>query len=137
MSGGVLLDTCALLWLMEEAEFSAPALEAVDGAARERVLWVSPISAWEVGVLSSARSLVLSMPVQTWFETILDLPGVCLAELTPEVYIESSFLPGTPPGDLADRLLLAAARTYALTIVTRDSDMLDYASEGHVRALGC
>ena len=137
MSGGVLLDTCALLWLMEEAEFSAPALEAVDGAARERVLWVSPISAWEVGVLSSARSLVLSMPVQTWFETILDLPGVCLAELTPEVFIESSFLPGTPPGDIADRLLLAAARAYALTIVTRDKDMLDYAGEGHVRALGC
>ena len=40
-------------------------------------------------------------------------------------------------GERAVRLLLAAARTYALTIVTRDSDMLDYASEGHVRALGC
>ena len=137
MSGGVLLDTCALLWLMEEAEFSTPALEAVDAAAQERSLWVSPISAWEVGVLSSSRRLVLSMPVQTWFDTILDLPGVGLAELTPNVFIESSFLPGTPPGDIADRLLVAAARAYALTIVTRDSAMLDYAGEGHVRALGC
>ncbi len=137
MSGAVLLDTCALLWLMEEAEFSAPALEAVDEAARERILWVSPISAWEVGVLSSARALVLSMPVQTWFESILDLPGVGLAELTPNVYIESSFLPGAPPGDIADRLLIAAARAYGLTIVTRDGAMLDYAGEGHVRAMAC
>jgi PIN domain nuclease of toxin-antitoxin system len=137
MSGGVLLDTCALLWLMEEAEFSSTALEAVDEASAKRTLWVSPISAWEVGVLASARRLVLSMPVQTWFETILDLPGVGLAELTPNVYIESSFLPGSPPGDIADRLLIAAARAYALTIVTRDSAMLDYAGEGHVRALGC
>ncbi len=137
MSGAVLLDTCALLWLMEEAEFSAPALEAVDEAARERILWVSPISAWEVGVLSSARALVLSMPVQTWFESILDLPGVGLAELKPNVYIESSFLPGAPPGDIADRLLVAAARAYGLTILTRDSAMLDYAGEGHVRAMAC
>ncbi len=137
MSDGVLLDTCALLWLMEEAEFSAPALELVDTAMREHDVWISPTSAWEVGVLASARRLVLSMPVQSWFETIVEMPGVGLADLTPNIYIESSFLPGAPPGDVADRLLIATARTYALTIITRDAAMLSYAGEGHVRAIEC
>jgi PIN domain nuclease of toxin-antitoxin system len=137
VSDGVLLDTCALLWLMEEAEFSAPALERVNAATQERSLWVSPISAWEVGVLASTRRLVLSMPVQTWFDTISDMPGVGLIDLTPSVYIESSFLPGSPPGDIADRLLISAARAHALTIITRDAAMLDYAAEGHVRAIRC
>jgi PIN domain nuclease of toxin-antitoxin system len=137
VSDAVLLDTCALLWLMEEAEFSAPALESVNAAMREREVWVSPVSAWELGVLASSRQLVLSMPVQSWFEAILEMPGVGLAELTPNVYIESSFLPGVPPGDIADRLLIAAARAYALTIITRDAAMLAYAGEGHVRAIRC
>ncbi len=137
MSDGVLLDTCALLWLMEEAEFSSTALENVDTAMREHDVWVTSISAWEVGVLASARRLVLSMPVQRWFETILEMPGVGLVDLTPNIYIDSSFLPGAPPGDIADRLLIATARAYALTIITRDAAMLAYADEGHVRAIGC
>jgi hypothetical protein len=64
MSADVLLDTCALLWLVERAEFAADALERVDGAAREGNLWISPMSAREVGVLSTNGLLVLSMPVK-------------------------------------------------------------------------
>lgn len=137
MNGGMLLDTCALLWLVEKADFAPQALERVDAAAREDGLWVSPVTAWEVGVLAARRRLVLSMPVERWFARVLDLPGVALMELTPDIWIDSSFLPGKPPGDLADRLLAASARAGSLTLVTRDKALLDYAGEGHLRALAC
>lgn len=137
MSEGVLLDTCALLWLMEGAEMDPPALERIDAAARESGLWVSPVSALEIGALAARGQLVLSTPVETWFEQILELPGMGLAELTPGIFIDSSTLPGEAPGDLADRLMAAAARAYSLTLVTRDRALLDYAGEGHVRALAC
>ena len=137
MSEGTLLDTCALLWLVEGADFAPDALEHVYAAARDRALWVSPVSAWEVGVLAADGLLVLSMPVKAWFDAVLDLPGVGLAGLTPEIFIESSFLPGAPPGDIADRLLAASARAYAFTLVTRDEALLSYAGEGHMRALAC
>lgn len=137
MSEGVLLDTCALLWLLEEAKLDRAAVERIDAAARESCLWVSPVSAWEVGALSAQGRLVLSMPVETWFEQILDLPGVGLAELTPGIFIDSSSLPGDAPGDLADRLMVASARSCGLTLVTRYRALLDYAAEGHVRALAC
>lgn len=137
MSDGALLDTCALLWLMEGAELDGAALEQIDAAARDANLWVSPISAWEVGALSARGALVLSRPVKTWFDQILDLPGAGLAELTPGICIESSALPGNAPGDLADRLLVASARARGLTLITRDQALLDYAGGGHVRALAC
>jgi len=137
MSDGVLLDTCALLWLLEGAGLDPEALERIDVAATDSNLWVSPISAWEVGVLSARGQLVLSMPVEAWFDEIVELPGAGLAELGPRVFIGASQLPGQAPGDLADRLMAALARTYGLTLITRDQALLDYAGEGHVRALRC
>lgn len=137
MAGGYLLDTCALLWLLEEAELDSAALEQIDAAAGNSNLWVSPISAWEVGVLSAQGKLVLSMPVETWFEQILELPGVGLVELRPGIFIDSSSLPGNAPGDIADRLMAAAARAYGLTLVTRDQALLDYAEQGYIQALAC
>ncbi len=137
MSEGVLLDTCALLWLLEEAKLEPAAVERIDAAARESAVWVSPMSAWEVGALSARGRLVLSMPVETWFEQILDLPGIELAELTPGILIDSCSLPGDAPGDLADRLMVASARAFGLTLITRDPALLDYADEGHVRMLAC
>ena len=136
-SGGVLLDTCALLWLLEEAEFDAETLEQVEAAARTANLWVSPVSAWEVGMLTARGQLVLSMPVEVWFDKIRELPGVGLAEISPKIFIESSQLPGSPPGDIADRLLIATSRSSGLQLVTRDPKLLDYAAEGHIRAIRC
>lgn len=137
MSGGVLLDTCALLWLVEKAPFEEPALARVDGAAREGKVHVAPVSAWEVGALAASGRLVLSMPVPDWFDAVLALPGVRLLELGPRIQIDSSFLPGQPPGDFVDRLLIAAARARSLSLVTRDRAILDYAAEGHARAIAC
>ena len=136
-TGGVLLDTCALLWFLEEAEFDAEAREAVEQAARAGSLRVSPMSAWEVGTLVARGQLVLSMPVEVWFNMILDLPGVALDEVSPKICIEASNLPGTPPGDIADRLLIATSRSGGRALVTRDPDLLAYASEGHIRAMRC
>ena len=59
MSDAVLLDTCALLWLLEGAELDPAALERIDTAAQGSSLWVSPMSAWEVGALSAQGALGL------------------------------------------------------------------------------
>ena len=136
-SDGILLDTCALLWLLEEAEFDPDALEQVEAAARASNVWVSPISAWEVGMLVGRGQLVLSMPVEVWFGKICELPGVGLADVSPKICIESSKLPAAPPGDIADRLLIATSRSSGLRLVTRDPELLDYAGEGHIRAIRC
>ena len=45
-----------------------------------------------------------------------------LPVLSPEVLIDSSVLPGKPPNDPIDRIIIATARQHDLTLVTRGSE---------------
>lgn len=134
----ILLDTCAAIWLVAGAKVSASAEEALNRAqALGEPVYVSPISAWEVGLLIRKGRLASSHPPKVWFDRLIAIDGVSLDALAPSVLIDSSFLPGEPPRDPADRILIAAAREHEHTIMTRDRIILDYAKAGHVRALAC
>ena len=137
MSEPVLLDTCAVIWIANGDEIASGSRAKVEAAALTDMVNVSPISAWEIATLQYRGRLTLSMPVQTWFDRFIAASGVVLAEMPTKVLIDSASLPGDPPRDPADRILLATAREYGLTLVTRDSALLDYAGEGHVSALRC
>lgn len=133
----LLLDTNAAIWLSRD-ELTASASEKLDEAARVGVAtWLSPITAWEVGQLVSRNRLGLSATPQRWFARILAMPNVHLALLSPEILIASSFLPGEPPSDPADRILLATARDLGATLVTRDRAILAYGESGQVSTLAC
>lgn len=53
------------------------------------------------------------------------------------VLVASTALPGTPPEDPADRIIIATARAFGYVLVTRDAKVLKYGSDGHVRAIEC
>jgi PIN domain nuclease of toxin-antitoxin system len=133
----LLLDTNATIWLSRD-ELKASASEKLDEAARAGVAtYLSPITAWEVGQLVSRNRLSLGVTPQRWFARILAMPNVHLAALSPEILIASSFLPGNPPRDPADRILLATARDLGATLVTRDRAILAYGESGQVNTLAC
>lgn len=134
----LLLDTCAAIWLSQDEPVAAEALEAVDQAARDGTpVFVSPMTAWEIGLLNARGRLAMSMLPEDWFAALLAVPGMALAELTPKILIASSFLPGEPPRDPADRIIAATARALRLQLVTRDKLLLAYAQQGHIQALAC
>jgi PIN domain nuclease of toxin-antitoxin system len=60
-----------------------------------------------------------------------------LADLSPHLLIASSFLPGSPPRDPADRIIAATARENGWRLITRDKILLNYARAGHLEALAC
>jgi PIN domain nuclease of toxin-antitoxin system len=133
----LLLDTNAAIWLSRD-ELKAAASEKLDEAARAGVAtWLSPITAWEVGLLVSHNRLSLGATPQRWFARLLSIPNVRLAELSPDILIASSFLPGKPPRDPADRILLATARDLGATLITRDRLLLKYGEDGQVSTMAC
>lgn len=79
----------------------------------------------------------MSSSPQSIFSGFLKLPGVQALELTADILIDSSLLPGELHGDPADRIIITTARALDLTVVTRDRHILDYADRGYVRALAC
>ena len=111
--------------------------KAIEDAAGSNTLFISPISAWEIGTLIRKGRLALSMAPESWFDAVVMVPGVKLAPMSSRILISSAFLPGNPPADPADRIMIATARAENLSLVTRDKKLLSYAASGHVRALEC
>ena len=134
----LLLDTCAAIWIAEGDAISAAALEALNEAsAQGRSVYVSPMTAWEIGLLASRGRLKSPVTPERWFQRLMDVPEMRLAELSPDLLIASSFLPGKPPRDPADRIIAATARESGHVLVTRDRMLLEYGEQGHIRVLEC
>jgi PIN domain nuclease of toxin-antitoxin system len=129
----LLLDTCALLWLADGADISNESREAI----RQREIRISSISAWEIANLIRKNRMSLAMRPAAWFREVLSRTGAALSDLDIEILADSCALPGQPPNDPADRIIIATARESDMTIVTRDRLILDYARAGHVRAMAC
>jgi PIN domain nuclease of toxin-antitoxin system len=137
MSEGVLLDTCAVIWMVGAAPFSDSARKAVQEASLVGRVMVSPASAWEVGLAARKQQGAFLPDAKSWFSHLMSLPGIGLAALTPEIAIDSSHLPGPLHNDPADRLLIATARALGVPIVTRDAKILVYGRAGHVKTIAC
>lgn len=138
MDAPLLLDTCAAIWISTEEPISSQVLGSIRRAREDgEAIYVSPITAWEIGLLVARGRMNLLMPPQHWFSRLLQAPGLRLSDMPPALLIASSFLPGTPPRDPADRILAATAREFGYVLVTRDRPLLDYAEQGHMRALAC
>lgn len=133
----LLLDTHVWIWVIEGRTDEVPSsvLHAVERAQADGRVWISAISVWEVGMLEAKGRLTLSRGTRDWVRRALGIPGVRLAELSPEVALDSSSLPGTIHGDPADRILIATARHLGATMVTRDRHIVGYGEQGLLTVL--
>jgi PIN domain nuclease of toxin-antitoxin system len=129
----LLLDTCAVLWLAGGTDIKPETRTKIaDGK-----LHISPISAWEIANLVRKGRIALTMPAITWFRQAIGKMDATVPQLSVELLIESCGLPGYPPDDPADRIIIATAREADMIVVTRDKQILDYARAGHIRTLAC
>ena len=133
----LLLDTHVWIWIVNEVsgKLSDRCIESVRTASREQRLLISVMSVWEVAILESKNRLALPMGCAEWVNQALGLYGIELAELEPEIAINSTRLPGDFHGDPADRILVATARHRNATLVTADRAILKYSRSRHVRTL--
>ena len=134
----LLLDTCALLW-SAGADGTSDKLDRhlAQAKADATQLWVSPISAWELGNLVARGRMGFGRPILAWFDDLLARAGLRQADLNARVLAASTELPGVMNRDPADRIIVATAREYGMKILTRDRNILDYAAQGHVMAMEC
>jgi PIN domain nuclease of toxin-antitoxin system len=142
VNDAVLLDTCAVIWLANGDSLATEAVEAIIHAGLHGGVFVSPVSAWEIGMLSKPRAgrvgtLRFLPDPTTWFERFSGGPGIKEAALTPAIAIASSWLPRDLHGDPGDRLIIATARHLGIPIVTRDQRIVAYSETGEVAVIVC
>ena len=131
----LVLDTHVWIWMVEglRDSLSTKAAEAVERASASGGLSISAISVWEVAMLESKGRLTLSRPIETWVADASRAPGLRVAELSTDIAIASTRLPGEPHGDPADRMIIATARAMGAALVTADRDIVRYGAAGHVQ----
>ncbi|HUJ04390.1 MAG TPA: type II toxin-antitoxin system VapC family toxin [Rhizomicrobium sp.] len=138
MNPRFLLDSCAIIYIVEQQRMKRVAAETIGAAsATGNSLFVSPITAWEFGMLFAKGRLRASVTMRDYWDRVVAIKGVNLALMPPEVLMASWSLPGNIHGDPWDRIIAATAREYGFTVMTRDRALLDYAREGHLSALEC
>jgi PIN domain nuclease of toxin-antitoxin system len=141
-SASLLLDTCAVIWLVNADPLPAAVIDLIRYAGSADGVFVSTASAWEIGLLSKAQPGRKRVPEfhpdpKTWFARLMALPGIKEAPITPAIAIDSSHLPGDLHSDPADRIIIATAWHLGIPIVTGDRKIIAYGDAGHVRVIPC
>ena len=137
MTGQILLDTCAVIWLVEGVLPEPSEKLLLEQYQNGETVYVSPFTAWEIGAKSSRGGFRSAIAPDAWLARVVSLPGVGFAALPPKVLLDSWKLPGQLNKDPADRIIAATAREYGYTVMTRDRAMLAYAEQGHLSVLEC
>lgn len=114
----LLLDTHIWIWSVAEPERLSRKVSSTLQSARSE-LWLSPISVWELLLLTQKGRVKLDRPPERWIEEAFAFSPLRDAPLNREVAIESRRLQ-LPHEDPADRFIAATARVYDLTLVTAD-----------------
>ena len=122
----IVLDTHIWVWWVHGDERLTKTQTEIIEANEADTIGVSAISCWEIAKLVERGRLELPCSLEEWFRQAINYPGIRLLELTPEIVIESTQLPGKFHRDPADQLIVATARIYNCPLVTSDSKLLKY-----------
>jgi PIN domain nuclease of toxin-antitoxin system len=119
----VLLDTHIWIWL------SIGDLHSLSPQAQRSLndvpLMISAISCWELAKLVELRRLGLAISTLSWMRRSLNENKIRIADLTPEIAVESTSLKGFHR-DPADQIIVATSRVSGMPVVTADQRIIQF-----------
>lgn len=122
----IVLDTHVWVWWVHgDARLSASHAKLIEENEDDEI-GIGTISLWEVAKLVELGRLVLPVALDEWFTDALAYPGLTLMDLTPQIAIESTQLPGQFHRDPADQIIVATARVLGCDLLTADQRIRDY-----------
>ena len=120
----LLLDTCALIWLVED-------LTALGKGARNAIsenpedLYISAITALEITLLSAKKRIILPSEPFKWYSDAVRLHGIRELPVTGEIASLSGKLPPVHK-DPCDRIIIATAILNRMKVLTADEVFREY-----------
>ena len=129
----IVLDTHVWVWWVSGFEpLSLRAQRLIGQAVKQKAVYLSSISVWEVAQLVARERLQLSMAVADWVAKSEALPFVHFIPVDNAIALKSVQLPRPLHPDPADRIIIATALTLGFPLVTRDEKITHYP---HVRTI--
>lgn len=131
----IVLDTHVLIWwVSEDAQLSESARKALanEQADANGQILVSAITAWEIAMLQQRGRLALSMELDEWLLAVESIDRLSVVPVSTRIAVQSTRLPGTFHKDPADRIIVALAREWNVSLLSADDKIRHYA---HVRSI--
>jgi PIN domain nuclease of toxin-antitoxin system len=122
----IVLDTHVWVWWVNGDALPARVRRHIAEAIKERALYVSSISAWEVAQLAQRGRLQLTMEVTEWIAKSEALPFLHFVPVNNPIAVRAVHLPEPLHRDPADRIILATALTLGFPLATRDRRLRRY-----------
>ena len=122
----ILLDTHIWIWWVDNPQNLTKKQISTIKKNEKSGLLLSRISVWEVAKLVEKDRLQFTVPVEDWIELATRYPGVQLVNLTNEIVVNSTQLPGTFHKDPADQLIVATSRVENVCLLTADEKIKTY-----------
>ena len=114
----LLLDTHIWLWYaLSDPQLSENLRTLIASETTE--LWLSPISIWEVLLLTEKGRISLQLDTATWIDQSIKALAICEAPLNHQIALLSRQI-DLPHQDPADRFIAATAIHYQLQLATVD-----------------
>jgi PIN domain nuclease of toxin-antitoxin system len=120
----LLLDTCAFLWLVGQQQHLSETAKLIL-SKNSGSLFISAISAFEIGLKTQKGLLDLPMPVILWWRKATELHGINALSIDCDVAICATQLSNLHR-DPADRIIIATAMVHKLKIITPDRHIKSY-----------
>ncbi|MGI4752370.1 MAG: type II toxin-antitoxin system VapC family toxin [Janthinobacterium lividum] len=76
----------------------------------------------------------IRQPLKTFLESIINIQGLVIKDISIEVAVESNLLADSFHNDPADRLIVTTAKYYNATLLTRDQKILAWAEQGAIES---
>ena len=119
----VLLDTHTFVWLASDLKMLSPkARQTIDKADN---LYLSSASVWEVGLLVKKGRLTLPLEASEFVERAVKQHGIMEIPIDGTIALASVGLPMIH-NDPFDRVIVATARIYRMSIVSKDQVIPTY-----------
>ena len=128
----ILLDTHAWIWTQSAKSLLSDKAKRVIKKTQTDQRAIASISIWEFAMMVSKGRIHLKIDPKRWLDHSINNSGLQVIELSPEIAMESCNLPGDFHKDPADRIIVATARTHNMTLLTKDSKIIQYP---HVEAI--
>nr|WP_253308070.1 type II toxin-antitoxin system VapC family toxin [Rickettsia endosymbiont of Ceutorhynchus assimilis] len=136
MNDLILLDTHVVLWTMlEPNKLSETVRQYINIKQENKLLFLSSISLWEIAILEHKKRININQPIKGFLQSVTNIKGLSIKNISAEIAAESSLLMNGFHNDPADKLIVATAKCYNATLLTRDQKILTWAKFGHIKSL--
>jgi PIN domain nuclease of toxin-antitoxin system len=118
------LDTHVLVWreLLPEKLSSAARQAIQDAALADEMVAISPITLWEIAMLTRRNRILLNVSVQRFLANIEDRYRII--PINTPIALQAAELKDPFPRDPMDRFIAATAIVEDLTLITADRSIL-------------